>query len=142
MQWQTEQITHAIAERVKRSEIINPPVLKAMCYFFPKSLAHRKERWFIEASCRLIDRLECSGALCEIIMPSVHQLAWILSSTASDSTKFFVLEIWLREDCIDTLGEALERFGLEDILLDYMQKVPANPLSKRCIFGFLLRGGR
>lgn len=131
MQWQTEQITNAIAERVKRCEMIIPPVLKAMCYFFPKSLPHRKQQWFIEASCRLIDRLECSGALCEIIMQSVHQLAWILCSTASESTKFLVLEIWLREDCIDVLGDALKRFDLEDILLDYMQKVPANPLTKR-----------
>lgn len=106
-----------------------------MCYFFPRGIiGYKEQQWFIETSHRLINRLEWSGALREVITPSSLQLVWILKSTASETTKFFLLETWLKEDqLVNVLSKALSIYSLEDILLDYMQKFSTNPLCKKYI---------
>lgn len=129
--WPLEQITNAIVERVEKPEIIIPPVLKGMCVFFSKSVILYKN-CFKATSCRLINKLECSGTFYEIVTSSKSQLVWILKSTASESTKFMALTMWLKEEMlIKDLVKILTHFDMEEVLLDYIQKFPTNPLSKR-----------
>lgn len=133
--WSLEYILHAIYKRVTNQEIIVPPVLKAMCYFFPKGVnSCGRKHWLTETSYRLINRLEHSGAFHEVISPLGFQLNWILKSKASEFLKFMLLEMWLKEEGkMYQLCTALRCFALEDILLEYMLRFPKNPLSKKYV---------
>lgn len=132
--WPCEQIVNAIIERVKQLDFIIPPVLKAMCFFFPLYLVKYKaiHRRSETASCRLINRLETTTSFYQIITPFEGQLIWILQSSASEKVKFLLLEAWLIEDNqARILVKVLKYYCMEDVLLEYIKRFPRKSLSKK-----------
>lgn len=133
--WSPSKIFDAIVERVKKERWIIPPVLKAMCYFFPAcGMRYNQDpATFAETSSRLINRLEYCGAFSVVIAPYEPQLTWIMMSRyASLSTKMKLLAMWLEDsNKMEVLCGVLRRYNLEEMLLLYIHQFPGDPISKK-----------
>lgn len=123
----------AIMRRVERLQTIVPPVLKAICFFFPRCSLKLNAPSVTMTSSLLIDRLEHCGAFYDVVVPCPLQLSWILKSdSAAPSTKFALLEMWLREEeHANVLCNVLQSCEIEGVLLEYIRKFPTNDTSKR-----------